>query len=167
MNPELDAQIIRLDQQREQPQSQDIDGAPLLFEVSEFLGRFISYPSENAQVAHTLWIAHAHMVDAWDTTPRLAFLSPEPQSGKTRALEISELLVPNAVEMVNMSSNYLFRRIAAEIGRPTLLMDEVDALFNGKSQASASFEARQSRPRSRPHSVRWRLRVSDGSPTRC
>jgi hypothetical protein len=75
-------------------------------------------------------------MEAWETTPRLALLSPEPQSGKTRAMEVSELLVPNAVETVNMSSAYLFRRIGADAGMPTLLMDEVDALFNGKSQAA-------------------------------
>jgi Protein of unknown function (DUF3631) len=87
-------------------------------------------------VAHTLWIAHTHLMEAWDSTPRLAFLSPEPGSGKTRALEISELLVPNAVEAVNMSPAYLFRRIGAEVGMPTLLVDEIDALFNGKSQSA-------------------------------
>jgi Protein of unknown function (DUF3631) len=130
-NAALDAEIVELDRRDKQ-----IDGAALLFEVSEFLGRFIAYPNQHAQIAHTLWIAHTHMMDAWETTPRLAFLSPEPQSGKTRALEVSELLVPNAVETVNMSSAYLFRRIGAEIGMPTLLMDEVDALFNGKSQAA-------------------------------
>lgn len=133
-NTILDAEVIRLDLQREQ--SNKIDGARLLFEVSEFLGRFIAYPNQDAQIAHTLWIAHTHMMESWETTPRLAFLSPEPQSGKTRALEVSELLVPNAVETVNMSSAYLFRRIGAEVGMPTLLMDEVDALFNGKSQAA-------------------------------
>jgi hypothetical protein len=133
MNVDLDAQVIRLDLQQEQASK---DGAKLLFDISEFLGRFIAYPNEHAQIAHTLWVAHTHMMESWDTTPRLAFLSPEPQSGKTRALEVSELLVPNAVETVNMSSAYLFRRIGAEVGMPTLLMDEVDALFNGKSQAA-------------------------------
>jgi Protein of unknown function (DUF3631) len=134
-NMELDAQIISLERQREQPPP-TADGAELLFHVAAFLGRFIAYPSEHAHCAHTLWIAHTHMMDAWSTTPRIAFLSPEPGSGKTRALEISELLVPNAVETINMSPAYLFRRIAAEIGLPTLLIDEVDALFNGKSQAA-------------------------------
>jgi len=133
-NTILDAEVIRLDLQREQ--SNKIGGAKLLFEICEFLGRFVCYPNEHAQIAHTLWIAHTHMMEAWETTPRLALLSPEPQSGKTRALEASELLVPNAVETVNMTSAYLFRRIGADAGMPTLLMDEVDALFNGKSQAA-------------------------------
>jgi Protein of unknown function (DUF3631) len=134
MNAELDAQVIRLDRQQEQ--ANEIDGAEVLNDVCAFLGRFIAYPSEHAQIAHTLWIAHAHMMESWDSTPRLAFLSAEPGSGKTRALEISELLVRNAVENVNMSPAYLFRRIGADIGLPTLLVDEIDALFNGKSQSA-------------------------------
>src|SRR4051812_6977285 len=72
-----------------------------LDEVHAFLGRFISYPSVDAHVAHTLWIAHTHRMDAWESTPRLAFLSPEPGSGKTRALEVTATLVPRPVEAIN------------------------------------------------------------------
>ena len=39
--------------------------------------RFVSYPSEHALVAHALWIGHTHMIDRFDTTPRLAFMSAE------------------------------------------------------------------------------------------
>ena len=70
------------------------DGAKLLDDVHAFLGRFVAYPSKETHTAHTLWIAHAHLMEAWESTPRIAFLSPEPSSGKTRALEITELLVP-------------------------------------------------------------------------
>jgi len=54
------------------------DGAELLRDVHAFLGRFVAYPSAHAHVAHTLWIAHCHLMEAWDSTPRIAFLSPEP-----------------------------------------------------------------------------------------
>ena len=57
-------------------------GAALLNDVRAFLGRFVAYPSEDARIAHTLWIAHTHLMDCWETTPRIAFLSPEPGSGK-------------------------------------------------------------------------------------
>jgi hypothetical protein len=116
-------------------------GAELLNEICAFAGRFIAYPNEHAQIAHTLWIAHTHMMAAWDTTPRLALLSPEPGSGKTRVLEVSELLVPRAVEAINMSSAYLFRRINSKDGLPTILYDEVDALFSGKSQTAEEIRA--------------------------
>src|SRR5262249_54414429 len=48
-------EVIRIDRRREQPQPTP-DGAELLFDVAAFLGRFIAYPSEQAQYAHTLWI---------------------------------------------------------------------------------------------------------------
>jgi hypothetical protein len=110
-----------------------IDGAELLDEVLAFLRRFVAHPSIEELVAHTLWIAHTHAMDVWDSTPRLAFLSPEPGSGKTRALETSELLVPNPVEAINVTPAYLFRKVAPPDGRPTILFDEADTVFGPKA----------------------------------
>jgi hypothetical protein len=94
----------------------------VLSDVYTFTGQFIAYPSDHAHIAHVLWIAHAHLMDAWESTPRLAFLSPEPSSGKTRALEISELLVPNPVEAINVTPAYLFRKVGdEEKGPPTIV----------------------------------------------
>ena len=110
------------------------DGAELLADVYALLGRFVAYPSDHAHVAHTLWLAHAHAMEAWDSTPRIAFLSPEPGSGKTRALEVSEILVPNPVEAVNVTPAYLFRKVGAEEGPPTILYDEIDTVFGPKAK---------------------------------
>ena len=72
-------------------------------------------------------------MDRWESTPRLAFLSAEPASGKTRALEITELLVPNPVVAVNVSPAYLFRKVGSEQG-VTLLYDEIDTVFGPKAR---------------------------------
>src|SRR5262249_24355667 len=127
------AEAKRAAAQRPKP-NVEIDGAALLDRVHEFLGRFVAYPSKHAQDAHTLWVAHTHLMDAWESTPRLAFLSPEPASGKTRALEASEPLVPRPVEAVNVSPAYLFRKVAADDGRPTILFDEIDTVFGPKAK---------------------------------
>ena len=105
-----------------------------LDDVETFLRRFVAYPSESACVGHVLWIAHAHLMDSWDSTPRIAFLSPEPGSGKSRALEASELLVPNPVEAINVTPAYMFRKVGAEEGRPTILYDEIDTVFGPKAK---------------------------------
>ncbi|MEU0443435.1 DUF3631 domain-containing protein [Streptomyces sp. NPDC006186] len=110
-----------------------IDGAALLDEVEAFHRRFNIFPTESAYVAVTLWDAHAHLIDAFDGTARLAFLSPEPGSGKSRALEIVETLTPRAVTTVNASANALFRLVEAEGGTPTLLFDEIDTVFGPKA----------------------------------
>jgi hypothetical protein len=107
-------------------------GAELLNDVMEWLSRFVAYPSEHALVAHVLWIAHTHLMDAWDSTPRIAFLSPEPASGKTRALEVTEPLVPDPVEAVNVTVAYLFRKVGE--CSPTVLYDEIDTVFGPKAK---------------------------------
>lgn len=109
-------------------------GADLLDQVHAYIGRFVAYPSCHAQVAHALWILHTHLMDAWESTPRIAFLSAEPGSGKTRALEVSEPLVPRPVEAVNVTPAYLFRKVGAEDGRPTILYDEIDTVFGPKAK---------------------------------
>ncbi len=109
-------------------------GAELLDDCRNYLRRFISYPSVHAVIAHTLWIAHCHAMDRWDSTPRMAFLSPEPGSGKSRCLEVTEGLVPRPVEAVNVTPSYLFRKVADEAGRPTILFDEIDTVFGPRAK---------------------------------
>ncbi|MFB6952901.1 DUF3631 domain-containing protein [Streptomyces niveus] len=116
------------------PQSSvPVDGALLLNEVEAFHRRFNVFPSEAAYVAVTLWDAHAHLLDCFDSTPRLAFLSPEPGSGKSRALEVVETLVPDPMTAVNASAAALFRSVSNPNGRPTILFDEIDTVFGPKA----------------------------------
>lgn len=109
-------------------------GADLLDAVETFLSRFVVYPTEAARVAHVLWIAHTWFMDQWDSTPRIAFLSPEPGSGKSRALEVTEPLVPRPVHAVNTTPAYLFRKVSDENGPPTILYDEIDTVFGPKAK---------------------------------
>lgn len=122
------------------------DGADLLQRVSNFLGRFVSYPSEHAQAAHTAWIAHTHLIEHLDFSPRLAFLSPEPGSGKTRALELTTHLVPRPIHTTNASSAYIVRKISDSAGLPVILQDEMDAIFGrlkdtGTEELRATYNA--------------------------
>lgn len=110
-----------------------IDGAALLAEVEQFHRRFNVFPREAAYVAVALWDAHAHLLDAFDSTPRLAFLSPEPGSGKSRALEVVETLVPRPMLAVNARAAALFRSVSDPAGRPTILFDEIDTVFGPKA----------------------------------
>ncbi len=117
------------------------EGAAILNDVRSFLSRFVAYPSEHAKIAHVLWVAHAHLMGAWESTPRIAFLSPEPGSGKTRAMEVTELLVPNPVAAVNVTPAYLFRKVGSEDGPPTILFDEIDTVFGPKAREHEELRA--------------------------
>lgn len=102
--------------------------------IKQFLERFVVYPSKHELVAHAAWIVHTHLMHEWDTTPRLAALSNEPASGKSRLLEVTAPLVARPVEAVNASPAYLFRRAASEDGLPTILHDEIDTVFGPKAR---------------------------------
>ncbi len=117
------------------------EGATLIDDVRRFLARFVIYPSSHAHVAHVLWIAHTHLMDAWESTPRLAFLSPEPASGKTRSMEVTELLVPDPVAAVNVTPAYLFRKVGGADGPPTILFDEIDTVFGAKAKEHEELRA--------------------------
>lgn len=110
------------------------DGAALLDEVEAFHRRFNIFPSEAAYVAVVLWDAHTHLLGCFDSTPRLAFLSPEPGSGKTRALETCGTLIPHPMHAVSASPAALFRAVADEDGRPCILFDEIDTVFGPKTK---------------------------------
>ncbi|WP_428414563.1 DUF3631 domain-containing protein [Pararhizobium sp.] len=113
-----------------------INSADLLNRVHAYARRFICYPSDTASTVHVLWMAHAHFMDAWFSTPRLAVLSPEPGSGKSRVLEITALLVPNSLLSVNSSASFILRMIADQENRPTVLYDEIDAIFGPNARGN-------------------------------
>ncbi|MFD8690779.1 DUF3631 domain-containing protein [Streptomyces sp. NPDC059651] len=116
------------------PTAPPIHGAALLDEVEAFHRRFNVFPLEAAYIAVTLWDAHAHLLDCFDSTPRLAFLSPEPGSGKSRALDVVETLVPRAMAAADASAAALFRSVSGiDGGRPTILFDEIDTIFGPKA----------------------------------
>ena len=57
-------------------------------------GRFVAYPSEHARVRIHCGLRTRHLMDAWELHAPNRVPLAEPASGKTRALEVSELLVP-------------------------------------------------------------------------
>lgn len=106
-------------------------GPELLDGVMKFIARFVAFARPEYLIAAALWVAHTHAVGGFDSTPRLAPLSPEKQSGKTRLLEVADLLVPRPMLASNCTPAALFRSIAAR--QPTVLFDEVDAIFGPKA----------------------------------
>lgn len=103
----------------------------LLDDIERFVRRFVIVDDDQA-AAIVLFVAHTHAVDACDTTPYLGFVSAERRSGKTRGLEVVELLVANPLRTSASSEAALFRTI--EEDRPTLLLDEADAIFGPKAR---------------------------------
>jgi hypothetical protein len=102
----------------------------LLDEVGWFVRRFVVI-SESQRHAIALWIAHTHAIAAFDVTGYLGITSALKQSGKTLLLEIIGLLSRSQLPAANISVAALFRVI--EDREPTLLLDEIDAIFSPKA----------------------------------
>jgi len=109
-----------------------VTGDTLLHDLRDFIRRFCVFPNEHCLTAVTLWAAHAHMVEHFHTTPRLALLSPDPQSGKTRVLEVLDLLVPESMLSISASPAAIFRSLDQQ--QITLLFDEVDAIWSKRGK---------------------------------
>ena len=108
--------------------------------LETYLRRFVAYPSKHALVAHVLWIAHAHLIECFDTTPRLAFMSAEKESGKTRALEVTALFVPDPILSISASPAVIVRLVTN--GKPTILYDEIDGVFGNAKVQEANTDLR-------------------------
>jgi len=106
-------------------------GGDILDAVLSFIRRFVCLSEPQARVV-TLWTAHTYLIAAADVTPYLAITSAEKQSGKTRLLEVLEILVENPWPTGRVTSAVLVRKIHAQ--HPTLLLDESDAAFGGNKE---------------------------------
>ena len=115
-----------------QAESRSGAGDAVLFDVLDFFLAYVAFPSQEAAWAATLWAAHTHFAGHLETTPRLAVVSPEPQCGKTRLLEVFELLCSRPFNAVNTSVAAMFRLV--ESVHPTLLFDEADTYFGTKAR---------------------------------
>ena len=94
-----------------------IASAPSLDEtlqnVSGFMGRFICYPSENARVAHTLWVAHCHLMEAWYTDAAVGIYVGGEGVRQDAGSEVTELLVPNSILSINASPAAIVTHVSA------------------------------------------------------
>jgi Protein of unknown function (DUF3631) len=117
-----------------------VNGDQILAHTETFIRRFCVFSSEDELVAVTLWAAHAHMAEHFHTTPRLALLSPEVGSGKTRVLEVLDLLVPYPMFCLSASLAAIFRTLAET--QITLLVDEVDTIFHRKGKDDGNEDLR-------------------------
>lgn len=110
--------------------------------VSKFIRRFLVLPNESDYSVLVWWIFHTYLINHTFTTPRLAFLSPEYGCGKSRALEVIQILAFKAEKLDFCTRSYLFRtieQVIEETGNPpTLLIDEVDNVLKNKNSEEGS-----------------------------
>jgi Protein of unknown function (DUF3631)/Toprim-like len=119
------------DRERGAGGGEPVDTAALLDEVVGHYRRYVVLrPEEFDAVA--LWTLHTYAITGAAATPYVHIRSAEMASGKTRLLEAMSVVVSQPLLCSNISDAALFRVIESE--RPTLLFDEIDAIFGARTR---------------------------------
>jgi len=121
------------------PDSDHISAAELLGRVERVLRAYIILPDDAARDALTLYVLHTWAFRAAYATPYILVTSPEKQAGKSRLLEVLQLLVRSPWPCLSATEAALFRKIAQDL--PSLLLDEVDAIFQSNSERTEPIRA--------------------------
>jgi hypothetical protein len=134
-----DAQQQRQDHAcKPQPESQaqPAAGPPpavdIVSEVKRFIERYVILP-ESAYLPLALWIIGTYVSLRFDCYAYLAILSPTKACGKTRLLEVIQLLAYRPYRGAALSPAVLYRLLA---GAPTLLIDEIESLNQQNSETA-------------------------------
>ncbi len=106
-----------------QPWPTTVDGAKLLDELAATIPRYMVMAVE-AVHAVALWVPFTYLLDAFETSPRLAITAPQKRCGKTTLLSLLYQLTCRPLAAGNLTPAVAFRVI--EAARPTLLIDETD-----------------------------------------
>lgn len=106
----------------------------LLDAVVAILWRYVvfSLPEQASVIA--AWIVHTHLLEAFDYTAYLFVFSASKRSGKSRVLEVIEQLARKPIKTEGGSAAALVRSVG-ETDPPTMLLDEMDALYSKKTDS--------------------------------
>lgn len=100
-------------------------------DIRDFIKRYVVLTDSQVMVV-ALYVMHTYIIEACYQTPYIQISSPEKQCGKSRLLEVLAILVREPWGPITIpSAPVMFRRIHDK--RPTLLLDEIDAMFAPKT----------------------------------
>lgn len=129
---EQDPDLLReAEQLKEAPPDPAEVGAELLSDIIQFVLRFVLITYSQAVVI-SLWILHAHCFHVFEFTPYCLLTSPEKRCGKSRLMEVMQLLVPRPWGTNHPTSAVLVRKINRV--KPCLFIDELDAALGGPKE---------------------------------
>jgi hypothetical protein len=103
----------------------------LLDAIAAILRRYVVFPMPEQVSVIAAWVAHTWVFEAFDYTAYLFVFSAAKRSGKSRVLEVIELVAKNARLTPGASSAALMRSVD-ESDPPTMLLDEVDTIYSNK-----------------------------------
>jgi hypothetical protein len=98
--------------------------------VATFVKRFVFLKEPSLYRLLALWIIHTYLIDEFEYTGYVFAYSPEPESGKTRLLDVLHVLVHNSSGILASPTEAVLFRTAKD---HTQLLDEADTWMNMQS----------------------------------
>jgi putative DNA primase/helicase len=129
----------RLELPEPEPWPEPVNGACLLDDITGAVRKYIVLGELDAHTI-ALWIIHTHCLEAFSISPRLAITSPVPRCGKTTAMDVLRPLVWRPLKTASITAAAVYRTV--ELARPTLLIDEADAVFGKDGQPGQNEDLR-------------------------
>jgi putative DNA primase/helicase len=102
----------------------------LVDKIARFIERFVFIKDRQIYRLLALWLIQTHFCKEFEYTGYVFAHSPEPESGKSRLLEIFDLLVANSSGLLYKPTDAILFRTA---DTSTQLLDEVDTWTNADS----------------------------------
>jgi hypothetical protein len=115
------------------PQSQ-LD--PLLCEVRDVFRRYLVFTTDYHAPVLALWAAHTFVFERFFVTPYLAVVAPEKGTAKTSVLTMLGYLTCRPWLTGRVTAEAIYTKVEAD--RPTLLLDEADAMLDGTGRFSGA-----------------------------
>jgi hypothetical protein len=109
-----------------------VDGVILLDDIAAFIADYVVLSPSAADIL-SLFVVHEHALEAFETTPYLLISSAEKRSGKTRLLDVLNLLLARPFKTARTTVAQLVREIGEN--RSTLLLDEAETVFGAKGDS--------------------------------
>ena len=101
----------------------------LVEQIARFVERFVFIKDKAIYRLLALWVIQTYMYKEFEYTGYVFAYSPEPESGKSRLLEVLDLLVANSSGLLYDPTEAILFRTA---DGATQLLDEVDSWTNGE-----------------------------------
>ena len=108
------------------PKDDPVPADQMLYRLAGFFRQYLHCTPEQLAVL-SLWTVHTHCIAAARTTPYLHIGSLQKQSGRTLCLQLLSLVCADPWYVSGVSAGLLAHKVSA--GRPTVLLDECQALF--------------------------------------
>jgi hypothetical protein len=103
----------------------------ILEAIIEVLTRYVLFLLPEQPLILALWVIHTWLFAAFDYSPIVVVYAPAIRSGKSRLLEVLELVCRNA-ELTEGASAAALIRIIRDGYVPTFLLDELDTIYGRK-----------------------------------